>query len=358
MAKLKFNMDSVKGNSVVQLVELGSGVVQITMKDEENRNGFSQELMTGLFQCFQAVREHDSYKVVILAGTTHYFATGVTGGQLMSSFQRDDDLTLEKLSELLTLALNCPIPVIAAIEGHALGGGFAIGLYADLIVLSRESFYASNFMKYGFIPGAGAIFILLKKLGLELGQEMVYTARNYRGEELGKRGVPFPVLPRKEVLKFAKKIANEIAEKPRLSLVTLKKYLVSDIRKKLQEVLPKEVEMQEITFNQPEVKSLIESSFAVGEGKKQESFGKQQSQLTEEENILSQLQSGNISLENAEKLLLGMTEEKIPEKAKDAKAIEPDRYTESNELDINDNRELEDQTEKLLNRLQIGRAHV
>ena len=55
MAKLKFNMDSVKGNSVVQLVELGSGVVQITMKDEENRNGFSQELMTGLFQCYAMI---------------------------------------------------------------------------------------------------------------------------------------------------------------------------------------------------------------------------------------------------------------------------------------------------------------
>ncbi|RQH19835.1 polyketide synthase, partial [Okeania hirsuta] len=166
------------------------------------------------------------------------------------------NFTPEKVSELLTLALNCPIPVIAAIEGHALGGGFAIGLYADLIVLSQESFYASNFLKYGFIPGAGAIFILLKKLGLELGQEMVYTARNYRGEELEKRGVPFPVLPRKEVLKFAKKIANEIAEKPRLSLVTLKKYLISEIRKKLHEVLPKEIEMQEITFHQPEVKAL------------------------------------------------------------------------------------------------------
>ena len=354
MAKLNFSQDSVKGNSKAQLVELGNGVVQITMNDEENRNNFSQEMVTGLFQCFQAVRENQNYKVVILAGTNNYFGTGVSGEQLMSTFQTENNFSTEKITELLTLALNCPIPVIAAIEGHALGGGFAIGLYADLLVLSQESFYASNFLKYGFIPGAGAIFILLKKLGLELGKEMVYTACNYRGEELEKRGVPFPVLPRKEVLKFARKIANEIAEKPRLSLVTLKKYLVSDIRKKLQEVLPKEVEMQEITFNQPEVKSLIESSFAVGEGKKQESFGKQQSQLTEEENILSQLQSGNISLENAEKLLLGMTEEKIPEKAKDAKAIEPDRYTESNELDINDNRELEDQTEKLLNQLQLG----
>ncbi|NES92649.1 polyketide synthase, partial [Okeania sp. SIO2B9] len=328
MAKLNFNQDSVKGNSKAQLVELGNGVVQITMNDEENRNNFSQEMVTGLFQCFQAVRENKNYKVVILAGTNNYFGTGVSGEQLMSTFQTEDNFSVEKITELLTLALNCPIPVIAAIEGHALGGGFAIGLYADLLVLSQESFYASNFLKYGFIPGAGAVFILLKKLGLELGQEMVYTARNYRGKELEKRGIPFPVLPRKEVLKFARKIANEIAEKPRLSLVTLKKYLISDIRKKLQEVLPKEVEMQEITFNQPEVKNLILSSFAGGEGNKQESFDKKQSQLTEEENILYQLQSGNISLENAETLLLEMTEEKIPETVQDVKAIAPENYDE------------------------------
>ncbi|NEP38492.1 MAG: acyltransferase domain-containing protein, partial [Okeania sp. SIO2H7] len=372
MAKLNFNQDSVKGNSKAQLVELGNGVVQITMNDEENRNNFSQEMVTGLFQCFQAVRENKNYKVVILAGTNNYFGTGISGEQLMSTVQTEDNFSIEKITELLTLALNCPIPVIAAIEGHALGGGFAIGLYADLLVLSQESFYASNFLKYGFIPGAGAIFILLKKLGLELGQEMVYTARNYRGKELEKRGVPFPVLPRKEVLKFARKIANEIAEKPRLSLVTLKKYLISDIRKKMQEVLPKEVEMQEITFNQPEVKSLIESSFAVGGG------NKQQSQLTEEENILSQLQSGNLSLENAEALLLGMTEEKIPETVQDVKAIAPENYDEllseellslvsAGEISLEAAENLlleleagepEDQTEKLLNQLQSGEVSL
>ncbi|RQH19836.1 enoyl-CoA hydratase-related protein, partial [Okeania hirsuta] len=79
MAKLNFNLDPVKGNSKVQLVELGNGVVQITMNDEENKNSFSQAFVTELFQCFQAVKENKSYKVVILAGTTHYFATGVTG---------------------------------------------------------------------------------------------------------------------------------------------------------------------------------------------------------------------------------------------------------------------------------------
>ena len=322
MANLNFNLDSVRSNSKVQLVELGNGVVQITMNDEENKNSFSQKFVEELFQCFQAVRDNQTYKVVILAGTTHYFGTGVTGEQLISTFQKESNFTTDKVTELLTLALNCPIPVIAAIEGHALGGGFAIGLYADLLVLSQESFYASNFLKYGFIPGAGAIFILLEKLGLELGKEMVYTARNYRGEELEKRGVPFPVLPRKDVLKFARNLANEIAEKPRLSLVTLKKYLISNIIKKIKEVLPKEVEMQEITFNQPEVKTLIQSSFAVGEGDKQESLDHKYSQLTEEEIILSQLQSGNISLENAEQLLLGMT----VEKAKDAKVINSNNY--------------------------------
>ncbi len=76
MASLNLNIDSAKSNTeVVQLVELGNGVVQIMMKDEENSNGFSQELMARLFQCFQAVSQNNTYKVVILAGTSHYFAT-------------------------------------------------------------------------------------------------------------------------------------------------------------------------------------------------------------------------------------------------------------------------------------------
>ncbi|NEO96210.1 MAG: enoyl-CoA hydratase, partial [Moorea sp. SIO3G5] len=175
MANVNLNLDLVKGNSdVVQLVELGNGVVQITMKDEENCNRFSPGIIEGLYKCFGAVAENKSYKVVILTGYGNYFCSGGTKEELISIYKREI-----KFSDLdfFRIALDCEIPVIAAMQGHSIGGGLVFGLYADLVVLSQESIYTTNFMKYGFTPGLGCTLIVPEKLGV-LGWEMMYTAQN------------------------------------------------------------------------------------------------------------------------------------------------------------------------------------
>ncbi|NEP57564.1 MAG: enoyl-CoA hydratase [Symploca sp. SIO2G7] len=244
---------------VVQLMELDNGVVQVTIKDEEYRNTLSQGIMEGLSKCFDAISRNNNYKVVILTGYGNYFASGGTKEHLLDIYKGDAKCND---SDIFKIALDCEIPVIAAMQGHAIGGGLVSGLYADLVVLSKESIYTTNFMKYGFTPGIGATFIVPFKLGYALGQEMMYTAQNYRGAELAKRGIQFPVLPRKEVLSYARNMAEIIAEKPRLSLITLKKHLTSEIRNKLPKWIDKEVAMHEITFHQPSVASQIELSFS------------------------------------------------------------------------------------------------
>jgi len=163
--------------------------------------------------------------------------------------------------DLYSLALNCPIPVISAMQGHGIGGGFALGMFADFIILSRESIYTTNFMKYGFTPGMGSTFILPQKLGISLAEEMMFSAKTYRGEELQKRGVSFPVLPRDEVMEYALDFAKTVAEKPRISLVTLKDHLVAHLREELPKVIDQEVAMHEKTFTQPEVKERIQNLF-------------------------------------------------------------------------------------------------
>ena len=250
-------MDSFKNNTeVVELLELGNGIVQIIMKDEEHCNTFSSGLIYGLYKCFDIIAKHNNYKVVILTGYGNYFASGGTKEELIKLHQRK--ITFNEL-DFFRILLDCKIPVIAAMQGHGIGGGLIFGLYADLVVLSQESIYTTNFMNYGFTPGLGCTFIVPEKLGSALGQEMMYTAQNYRGEELAKRGIPFPVVPRKDVLNHAKILADELAQKPRLSLVTLKAHLTSGIKEKLSEVINKELEMHEITFHQPEVANLIEN---------------------------------------------------------------------------------------------------
>jgi polyketide biosynthesis enoyl-CoA hydratase PksI len=157
--------------------------------------------------------------------------------------------------------LLCEVPVIAAMQGHGIGGGFVFGLFADCAVLGRESVYTANFMKYGFTPGMGASHVLPLKLGQSLATEMLLSARSYRGADLESRGIPYPVLRREDVLPHARELARDLADKPREALVELKSRLVSGLRAALPGVVAQELAMHRKTFPRAEVRERIESSF-------------------------------------------------------------------------------------------------
>lgn len=249
-------------NPVVDFKELDSSIVIITMQDKVNKNTFTNELLAGLLEAFDRVEKSQTYKAVILTGYENYFASGGTQEGLIA-IQESKAKFSDTLNgkSMYSMALDCKIPVISAMQGHGIGGGFAMGLFADFVLLSRESFYTANFMKYGFTPGFGATFILPEKLGFALAEEMLLNAGNYRGADLEKRGIPFRVLPREEVLEQAIELARQLAEKPRFSLITLKDHLVASIREKLPKVIEQEVIMHDKTFHQPEVKEKIMTLF-------------------------------------------------------------------------------------------------
>ena len=245
---------------VVHLQEVEPGIVQVTMQDRVHKNTFSEELIFGLTQSFKAIQAHSHYKVVILTGYESYFASGGTQEGLLAIYEGRATFTD---GNLYSLALDCKLPVIAAMQGHGIGGGFVLGLFADFIILSRESVYTANFMKYGFTPGMGATYIVPKKLGISLAEELLLTAANYRGAELEKRGVPFPVLPREKVMDHALELARQLAEKPRVSLITLKEHLVAPLRAELPKLIEQELAMHSKTFHQEEVRERIISLFGI-----------------------------------------------------------------------------------------------
>lgn len=242
----------------VLLEELTSTIVQITMQDRVTKNAFSPELSGGLIGAFEIIKHNPQWKVAILTGFDSYFASGGTQQSLL-----DIQGGKKKFTEvnLYSLAMDCEIPVISAMQGHGIGGGFVMGLYADFVILSQESIYATNFMRYGFTPGMGATYILPKKLGVALGQEMMMSANNFRGIDLAKRGVPFAVLPRAQVLTHARELAESIADKPRKSMVELKRHLVKKMRTELDEVIQEEVQLHEVTFHDDEVKDRIHAIY-------------------------------------------------------------------------------------------------
>lgn len=244
--------------AVVDLTETAPGILVLTMQDRVNKNAFTDEMTLALLGAFESIAANEQAKVVVLTGFDSYFSTGGDQSALLRLHEGGRDFAT---TSLYSLALDCRIPVISAMQGHGIGGGFVIGLFADMVFLSRESVYTTNFMKYGFTPGMGATYMVPLKLGTALGHEMLMTARTYRGEELKQRGVPFAVLPRAEVLPEAMKAARQLAEKPRVSLITLKDHLVAEQRRRLPEFIEAEVGMHQKTFHREEVKEKILSLF-------------------------------------------------------------------------------------------------
>ncbi|SFS42290.1 polyketide synthase [Marininema halotolerans] len=251
--------EEVSDPDVVEIKEIEPGIALITMQDRANKNMFTLELITGLFKAFEWIKQHTEMKVAILTGYDTYFASGGGREGLLELYEGKSKMTD---LNLYTLPMECEIPVIAAMQGHALGGGWCFGMFSDFVLMSEESFYTCNHMKYGFTPGDGATLIFPEKLGYSIAREVLYTGNRYRGKELIAKGVTTPIIPRKEVMNEAIQLAKDLAQVPRESLILLKKHMTDPIKERLDETLKEEWEMQEKTFvNKPEVLKKILSTF-------------------------------------------------------------------------------------------------
>jgi polyketide biosynthesis enoyl-CoA hydratase PksI len=248
-------------SQIVSVEEVHAGVALIVMADRANKNTFTGEFANGLAEAFGEAGSDERYKVVVLTGYGNYFCSGGTRDALLDIQAGKSTFLTTSGPNLYTLPLDCPIPVISAMQGHAIGGGLTMGLFADFVILAKESIYTANFMKYGFTPGFGSTYVIPAKLGQPLAADLLMSARTFRGADLAARGVPFEVHARKDVLDKALELARNLAEKPRRSLVTLKDRLVGELRERLPGVIETELSMHDVTFRQPEVKDLLMSRY-------------------------------------------------------------------------------------------------
>ncbi len=231
----------------------------VVLEERENKNTFSKDLIQGLIETFTSIKQNPDIKVVVIHGYENYFCCGGSIEGLISICNGTTQFTNTNSSDLdiYDLLIKCEVPVIAAMQGHAIGGGLVFGCSADIIVMGIECIYAANFMKYGFTPGMGATYIIKKKLGEVLGTEMLFSARNYYGDELKQRGASAKIVKKKEVINSAMRIAGELGKAPLLSLKLLKEHMTYQTRLELPEIISKELAMHKLTFAQPEIKERI-----------------------------------------------------------------------------------------------------
>ncbi|WP_052700130.1 beta-ketoacyl synthase N-terminal-like domain-containing protein [Methylocucumis oryzae] len=247
-------------SEVVSLCRYDNGIALITLADKRAKNTFTPEFVDGVLMAFADIAEAQCDKVVVLTGFEQYFACGGTQQGLLAIQQGLAKFTDE---QSYCAPLFCELPVLAAMQGHAIGAGWAMGLYCDVSLFSEESRYQSPYLRYGFTPGAGSTLIFPQKLGKAFSFEILYSAQTYTGHELKQRGISQRVLPRERVLPSALAIAAALCQMPRARLIAEKQQRVQELRQQLFTVFAEELAMHDKTFvHNPEVIAKISQHFA------------------------------------------------------------------------------------------------
>ena len=210
--------------------------------------------MADLLDALHRVTRWDALKVLVLAGLPEVFSSGASRDVLESLV----DGRVSPSDLLLTKALlDVPVPTIAAMEGHALGGGLALGVSADLVLIARESRYGCPFMNMGFTPGMGLTRLLEHVLSPAIAHEMMFTGEAHKGSHfIGCSGFNY-ILPRDEIRAKAFQLADSIAEKPRVALVALKHTLSVRKRQAFEAAHASEAIMHQVSFAQPDIRQRI-----------------------------------------------------------------------------------------------------
>ena len=236
-------------DAVVKLSIQQESIAVVSLEDRVNKNTFSKEFITDLLNVFEKINADTALKVVVIHGYDNYFCCGGTKDELLTLAEGVGSFTDLGFYRLL---LDCDIPVIAAMQGHAVGGGLAFGAYADMFVMAYECFYTTNFMKYGFTPGFGSTYIIPKLFGDSIANNMLFGAQNYQGLQLSQWGIGAQFVKKSDVVNTAIELAKNMTEMPRQSLLLLKQQL----RQEDKLLLP-----QYISFKLPEVKTKIAELF-------------------------------------------------------------------------------------------------
>jgi len=247
---------------MIKLEPIEEGICALRMQSPESNNAIDMEFCQQLKMLVDQISSDSTIKAVILCGSSDYFSTGGSKDFLDSLHRRYQDHFEHPYARAVQVLLNIPVPVIAAMEGSATGGGLTLALYCDIIIAAEESRYGFSFMNMGFTPGMGTTALAKQSFHTYLGFEMMVTGDFPKGKELIGKCAFNHIIPKKSVMDKAISISRAIEEKPRHALEILKKFYSIEKMQKLESTSVTEAAMHYMTFNQNDLRSNLDETFA------------------------------------------------------------------------------------------------
>ncbi|MFU8804437.1 MAG: enoyl-CoA hydratase/isomerase family protein [Bradymonadaceae bacterium] len=187
----------------IKVEEHDDGIVMIMVSRPDKLNALNPQVLSELKEAATALHDRQDLRVVILTGEGRAFVAGADIAA-MNAFTADEALEFGRAGHQTMNAISAiPVPVIAAVNGFALGGGLELALSCDLIYVSSKAKLGLPEVGLGIIPGFGGTQRLGRFIGWHAARELVFTGRTIDAEEAHRLGLALDVI---ELEGFADKI--------------------------------------------------------------------------------------------------------------------------------------------------------
>lgn len=192
------------------------GVVVIAIDRRARRNALSLEIKNGLATLVETADAEPSTRVIVITGGQDVFAAGTDLAEMETMTPTAH--TLNTTDRLFTVIRNCAVPVIAAVEGYALGGGCELAMSCDLIVAASSSRFGQPEIRVGVIPGAGGTQRMVRIMGKYRALRLLLTGDQITAQEAYTIGLVSEVTADGTALSRALELADSIAGMPQLAV--------------------------------------------------------------------------------------------------------------------------------------------
>ena len=237
--------------AVVERESPAPGVLKIVFNRPEKRNAINPETRDALCAAVQQGVEDDSVRVMIVTGAGGNFSAG---GDIdrMEAFPVEMGRRRLKLAhKTVSLIAGCDKPIIAAVEGFAVGAGAGLALLADTIVMGEGAVIGFPFFRIGVIPDYGVLYNLPRRIGAARARQAMLYAQNIPAVEAAKIGLTDHLVADSEVQEKALELALTLARQPSHTLA-LAKAVLRNLPNDLEASLEMEAMAQSLAFAHPD----------------------------------------------------------------------------------------------------------
>ena len=203
--------------------EIQGAVAIVTIDRPKALNALNPEVLADLKAAFEAIDQNTVRCVVLTGAGDKSFVAGADIGS-MSTMTKAEGEAFGKLGNDVFLEIESfPLPVIAAVNGFALGGGNELAMSCDIRICSDNAVFGQPEVGLGITPGFGGTQRLARLVGMGMAKQLVYSALNIKADEALRIGLVNAVYPQAELMENVMKLANKIAKNAPIAVRHCKK---------------------------------------------------------------------------------------------------------------------------------------